>query len=103
MKIVDYLEHILIPDTSYSIPDKFTLSSIFGTSPWPYYNYQGSLTTPPCTENVVWIVSRKKFAITSADVIWNLFIFFFCVEFNFIFVLVEKISKRSGINWINDW
>lgn len=74
IKIVDYLDKILIPETSYTIPEKFTLSSIFGTSPWPYYNYHGSLTTPPCTENVLWIVSRPKLGITSADVIFFFFL-----------------------------
>lgn len=71
MKIVDYLEHISVPETSYAVPDTFTLASIFGTLPWPYFNYQGSLTTPPCTENVVWIVSKQKLTITPADVFYS--------------------------------
>ncbi|GKV53512.1 hypothetical protein SLEP1_g60033, partial [Rubroshorea leprosula] len=33
-----------------------------------YYRYLGSLTTPPCTENVVWTIVRKVRTVTREQV-----------------------------------
>ncbi len=33
-----------------------------------FYRYQGSLTTPPCTENVVWTVLKDKLPVTDKQV-----------------------------------
>jgi carbonic anhydrase len=33
-----------------------------------YYHYDGSLTTPPCSEGVLWFVMKKNFAIGQKDV-----------------------------------
>ena len=33
-----------------------------------YYNYRGSLTTPPCDESVTWNVFKKELMVTQAEV-----------------------------------
>lgn len=33
-----------------------------------YYTYMGSLTTPPCTEGVVWVISESKISISIKQV-----------------------------------
>jgi carbonic anhydrase len=35
------------------------------TSPVVYYTYQGSLSAPPCTQNVNWFVVNQRFTVTS--------------------------------------
>lgn len=67
MEIAKYLENIINPDTTYDIPDKFSLSSIFGNDLNAYYTYEGSLTTPPCTENLIWIVSKETLKMNQED------------------------------------
>lgn len=67
MEIAKYLTNIVSPETSYDIPEKFTLSTIFGNDLNSYYTYEGSLTTPPCTENLIWIVSQQTLKINQAD------------------------------------
>ena len=46
----------------------FDLSSLFPERK-DYYSYHGSLTTPPCTENVEWIVFRDPIAVSLAEVV----------------------------------
>lgn len=33
-----------------------------------YYTYQGSLTTPPCSENVTWVIMQNKVEATAAQI-----------------------------------
>ncbi|KAA3671618.1 carbonic anhydrase, partial [Paragonimus westermani] len=51
--------------TQTTMIDPFDLSEILSqVQADEYYRYYGSLTTPPCTENVVWTVFRKLIPIT---------------------------------------
>jgi len=39
-----------------------------GESLKEYYRYEGSLTTPPCTEGVAWFVARRSLPVSAKDV-----------------------------------
>ncbi|KAA3671617.1 carbonic anhydrase [Paragonimus westermani] len=55
--------------TQTTMIDPFDLSEILSqVQADEYYRYYGSLTTPPCTENVVWTVFRKLIPITPHQV-----------------------------------
>lgn len=46
----------------------FTLSELFGDmTPLEFYTYQGSLTTPPCSQAVQWIVCPQVINISHAQ------------------------------------
>ncbi len=50
------------------IEKAFDLSRIFPENE-TYYSYGGSLTTPPCTENVQWIVFKEPIAVSLEEVL----------------------------------
>lgn len=63
--------------------DSFSLGDMLGEVPWNFVSYRGSLTTPPCSETVTWLVGMDPIAIEVDDVS------------NF----VDKVVKI--LNWIN--
>ncbi|CAH8864321.1 unnamed protein product [Trichobilharzia szidati] len=66
-KLSEQLGSSLSPGVSQSIPE-FNLSNILlNISTDSYFRYQGSLTTPPCTENVLWTVFTDAVAVRSAE------------------------------------
>ncbi len=56
----------------------------------PYYTYQGSLTTPPCTEHVTWILISEIFSVSRAQL--N----------EFMDILPHHIANNRPIQTIND-
>lgn len=64
-----FLRNVIVPDTEFTIPfiDTFPLYEVIGDVEWPYFTYEGSLTTPPCLETVTWIVSTKPLLVTERE------------------------------------
>ncbi|KXJ71698.1 carbonic anhydrase 2-like [Aedes albopictus] len=65
-----FLQEIVNPESEYTIQfiDTFPLYDLIGDVEWPYFSYEGSLTTPPCLETVTWIVSAKPLLITPREI-----------------------------------
>ncbi|TGZ71375.1 hypothetical protein CRM22_002688 [Opisthorchis felineus] len=64
----DALASITTPKRQKSIP-AFDLATLLSqVEPAHYYRYQGSLTTPPCTQNVMWTVFTKSVPVTPAQI-----------------------------------
>uniref|UniRef100_A0A182LXM6 Alpha-carbonic anhydrase domain-containing protein n=1 Tax=Anopheles culicifacies TaxID=139723 RepID=A0A182LXM6_9DIPT len=64
-----FLRNIVTPDSEFTIPfiDTFPLYEVIGDIEWPYFSYEGSLTTPPCLETVTWIVATKPLLVTEKE------------------------------------
>lgn len=61
------LTRVLQPGQTTTIP-AFDLRNILKlVTPDEFYRYSGSLTTPPCTQNVEWTVFRKVIPITNSQ------------------------------------
>lgn len=55
--IVDHLDDIHTFNAKVNIDDlHFTLASLLPSSYQTFYRYKGSLTTPPCSESVNWLL-----------------------------------------------
>ncbi|CAF3472892.1 unnamed protein product [Rotaria socialis] len=52
-------------NSSIAIEQSIDLSRILPTSPPRFYRYNGSLTTPPCTEGVIWTVLARTIPISA--------------------------------------
>lgn len=54
-EIVEHLDVVVMPHTSVRLHSPMTLDDMLPSNTYTYYTYQGSLTTPPCSEVVTWI------------------------------------------------
>ncbi len=55
------------PHKQVSIP-AFKPGGLLGGHTSSFYRYRGSLTTPPCTENVIWTVLHDKIPVSAQQV-----------------------------------
>lgn len=66
------LKYVIRAHTDYMMPKKdlFPLGAMLpaNVTMSGYYHYDGSLTTPPCTEGIGWLVLTKPFRLSSCDV-----------------------------------
>ena len=78
-------------DSSITVERQMNISRLFpGVSPLRFYRYDGSLTTPPCTEGVRWIISARFIPIAPSQ--WKVFVRN-SVPMNF--RLTQKLQSRT--------
>ena len=53
--------------TNQSTITRLNLSSLLGNNRADFWRYSGSLTTPPCTEGIIWTVFRTPILFREAD------------------------------------
>ena len=58
-----------ISDTTTIVEEPFNFGQLLPPTNRAYYRYMGSLTTPPCSEAVVWTVMMQQQMITDKQVI----------------------------------
>jgi carbonic anhydrase len=64
-KIVNALSKISLPGESVELGEPLNYLNLFPADRSSYYNYDGSLTTPPCNECVQWVVFKDAIEISS--------------------------------------
>ncbi|XP_069687684.1 carbonic anhydrase 1-like [Periplaneta americana] len=64
--LVNNLWQISAPGSTVQIPS-FPLSYVSSPFEHGYYTYSGSLTHPPCCENVIWIIKPETLPISSSE------------------------------------
>lgn len=84
---MNYLRNVLRAGTEYEESvNLFTIQDIIQAKYFNYFSYQGSLTTPPCSESVKWIVAKNPLTITPAEL----------AQFN-------QLRNEKGLPMTNNW
>lgn len=103
--IVSNLWRITCPGSKIYIPP-FPLEWIFTPFSRDYYSYAGSLSQPPCSEIVTWIICHKPIAISQPQVKMILiqartckYILSTLLPYNFFRVIDRTISKNLCSWW----
>ena len=63
-KLTELTEEVCRRDEDAHVPLGTTDMKEFDKRPRKYWRYVGSLSTPPCTENVIWYILGKVLQIT---------------------------------------
>jgi len=66
--LVKKLHKVRLESRSVHLDSTFTMASLLPRDLEVYYTYQGSLTTPPCSEVVTWIVFPEPLFISHNQV-----------------------------------
>lgn len=68
---VQYLNNVIQPNTEFRLtyPRTFSIKEMMGVSNWNFIFYRGSLTTPPCSESVIWIVALNPIPIHNDEML----------------------------------
>jgi hypothetical protein len=66
--IIPFLDAVVGAELEVAIEHPFPLQMLDVTFPSEYVTYLGSLTTPPCSEVVTWIVSSRLLALSHEQV-----------------------------------
>ncbi|CAO1357250.1 unnamed protein product [Diamesa hyperborea] len=84
---MNYLRNVLRAGTVYKeTVNLFTIEDIIQSKYFNYFSYHGSLTTPPCSEAVKWIVAKQPLTITPAEL----------AQFN-------QLRNEKGLPMTNNW
>ncbi|XP_072250290.1 carbonic anhydrase 14 isoform X1 [Leuresthes tenuis] len=67
-KILNYLSRIRYADQKVFIP-AFDVQSLLPSDLGRYYRYNGSLTTPPCHQSVIWTLFHERVQISKAQML----------------------------------
>ncbi|XP_046982594.1 carbonic anhydrase-like [Schistocerca americana] len=66
--ILDVLERVKFPGDSSPLHISFSLSSLLTADMDAFYTYRGSLTTPPCSESVTWVIFPDALPISFSQI-----------------------------------
>ena len=68
MMMMMMMQTLLTVDDEVIIADTVSLDSLLPSSNGDYYRYDGSLTTPPCYQSVIWTVFDEPLTISANQV-----------------------------------